>query len=54
VKQEKLQHPPAYTPTATIGILVTQAGSKMAVIIIAGFLPMFFPAGTAGKGDRRN
>lgn len=35
---------PAYTLTATIGILVTQAGSKMAVVIIAGFLPMFFAA----------
>lgn len=35
---------PAYTLTATIGILVTQAGPKMAVVIIAGFLPMFFSA----------
>lgn len=35
---------PAYALTATIGILVTQAGSKMAVVIIAGFLPMFFAA----------
>ncbi len=35
---------PAYTLTATIGILVTQAGTKMAVVIIAGFLPMFFAA----------
>ncbi len=35
---------PAYTLTATIRILVTQAGSKMAVVIIAGFLPMFFAA----------
>ena len=35
---------PAYALTATIGILVSQAGSKMAVVIIAGFLPMFFAA----------
>ena len=35
---------PAYALTATIGILVTQTGSKMAVVIIAGFLPMFFAA----------
>ncbi len=35
---------PAYVLTATIGILVTQAGSKMAVVIIAGFIPMFFAA----------
>ncbi len=35
---------PAYVLTATIGILVTQAGTKMAVVIIAGFLPMFFAA----------
>jgi len=35
---------PAYALTATIGILVTQAGAKMAVVIIAGFLPMFFAA----------
>ncbi|WP_313676716.1 APC family permease [Mycolicibacterium sp.] len=35
---------PAYALTATIGILVTQAGTKMAVVIIAGFLPMFFAA----------
>ncbi len=35
---------PAYALTATIGILVTQAGPKMAVVIIAGFLPMFFAA----------
>lgn len=35
---------PAYTLSATIGILVTQAGSKTAVVIIAGFLPMFFAA----------
>jgi len=35
---------PAYALTATIGILATQAGSKMAVVIIAGFLPMFFAA----------
>ena len=35
---------PAYALTATIGILVTQAGHKMAVVIIAGFLPMFLAA----------
>jgi amino acid transporter len=35
---------PAYALTATVGILATQAGSKMAVVIIAGFLPMFFAA----------
>ena len=35
---------PAYALTATIGILVSEAGSKMPVIIIAGFLPMFFAA----------
>ncbi len=35
---------PAYALTATIGILVAEAGAKMPVIIIAGFLPMFFAA----------
>ena len=35
---------PAYALTATIGILVAEAGSKMPVIIIAGFLPMFLAA----------
>ena len=35
---------PAYTLSATIGILVTQAGTKTAVVILAGFLPMFFAA----------
>lgn len=35
---------PAYTLSATIGILVTQAGYKTAVVIVAGFLPMFFAA----------
>ncbi|MGI9124593.1 MAG: amino acid transporter, partial [Mycobacterium sp.] len=35
---------PAYTLSATIGILVTQAGYKTAVVILAGFLPMFFAA----------
>jgi amino acid transporter len=35
---------PAYALTATIGILVAEAGTKMAVVIIAGFLPMFFAA----------
>ena len=35
---------PAYALTATIGILVAEAGTKVPVIIIAGFLPMFFAA----------
>ncbi len=35
---------PAYTLTATIGILVASAGDKMPVIFIAGFLPMFLAA----------
>ena len=35
---------PAYALTATIGILVAEASDKMAVVIIAGFLPMFFAA----------
>ena len=35
---------PAYALTATIGLLVTEVGNKMAVVIIAGFLPMFFAA----------
>lgn len=35
---------PAYALTATIGLLVAEAGDKMAVVIIAGFLPMFFAA----------
>ena len=35
---------PAYALTATLGILVAEAGSKMAVVLIAGFLPMFFAA----------
>src|SRR5262245_30014349 len=35
---------PAYALTATIGILVAEAGIKMPVVIIAGFLPMFFAA----------
>jgi amino acid transporter len=35
---------PAYALTATIGILVAEAGTKVAVVIIAGFLPMFFAA----------
>jgi len=35
---------PAYALTATIGILVAEAGAKMPIIIIAGFLPMFFAA----------
>ena len=35
---------PAYALTATIGILVAAAGTKMPVVIIAGFVPMFFAA----------
>ena len=35
---------PAYALTATIGILVAEAGAKIPVVIIAGFLPMFFAA----------
>ncbi len=35
---------PAYALTATIGLLVAEVGEKMAVVIIAGFLPMFFAA----------
>ena len=35
---------PAYALTATIGLLVAETGHKMAVVIIAGFLPMFFAA----------
>ena len=35
---------PAYALTATIGILVAEAGAKTPVIIIAGFLPMFLAA----------
>jgi amino acid transporter len=35
---------PAYALTATIGILVAAVGAKMPVVIIAGFLPMFFAA----------
>ncbi len=35
---------PAYALTATIGILVAEAGPKMPVVIIAGFLPMFLAA----------
>ena len=35
---------PAYTLTATIGLLVSEAGSKVPVIFLCGFLPMFFAA----------
>ncbi|MBW8173477.1 APC family permease [Ornithinimicrobium sp. Arc0846-15] len=35
---------PAYALTATLGILAASAGVKMPVVIIAGFLPMFFAA----------
>ncbi len=34
----------AYALTATIGILVAEAGAQMPFVIIAGFLPMFFAA----------
>ena len=35
---------PAYALTATIGLLVSEAGSKVPVVILCGFLPMFFAA----------
>lgn len=35
---------PAYALTATLGILAASAGAKLPVVIIAGFLPMFFAA----------
>ena len=35
---------PAYALTATIGLIVAVAGVKMPIIIIAGFIPMFFAA----------
>ncbi len=35
---------PAYTLTATIGLLVGEAGVQIPVIFIGGFLPMFFAA----------
>ena len=35
---------PAYTLTVTVGLLVAAAGTKMPVIFIAGFLPMFLAA----------
>lgn len=35
---------PAYTLTATIGLLGTSNGFKMPIIFIAGFIPMFFAA----------
>lgn len=35
---------PAYTLTATIGLLVGEAGVNVPVIFIGGFLPMFFAA----------
>jgi amino acid transporter len=35
---------PAYALTATIGILVGEVGLQTPVVIIAGFLPMFFAA----------
>lgn len=35
---------PAYALTATIGLLVGEVGVKTPVVIIAGFLPMFFAA----------
>ncbi len=35
---------PAYALTATLGILATSVGAKTPVVIIAGFLPMFFAA----------
>jgi amino acid transporter len=35
---------PAYALTATIGLLVAEVGEKVPVILICGFLPMFFAA----------
>ena len=35
---------PAYTLTATIGLIAAVAGVKIPVIFIAGFIPMFFAA----------
>jgi amino acid transporter len=35
---------PAYTLTATIGLLVGEAGVQVPVIFLGGFLPMFFAA----------
>ncbi len=35
---------PAYTLTATIGLVAGVAGVKMPIIFIAGFIPMFFAA----------
>jgi amino acid transporter len=35
---------PAYTLTATLGLVAAEAGLQMPVIFIAGFLPMFLAA----------
>ena len=35
---------PAYVLTATVGILAMAVGAQTPVVIIAGFLPMFFAA----------
>ena len=35
---------PAYALTITLGILAADVGAKTPVVIIAGFLPMFFAA----------
>jgi amino acid transporter len=35
---------PAYTLTATIGLLAAEAGTKIPLIFIGGFIPMFFAA----------
>ena len=35
---------PAYTLTATLGLVAVVAGFKMPIVFIAGFLPMFFAA----------
>ena len=35
---------PAYALTATLGILAASVGANTPVVIIAGFLPMFFAA----------
>jgi amino acid transporter len=43
---------PAYALTATLGILAASVGAKTPVVIIAGFLPMFFAAYTYREFNR--
>jgi amino acid transporter len=58
---------PAYVLTITLGVLAVSVGEKIPVVLIAGFLPMFFAAyayrefnrimpdaGTALPGPRRH